>query len=96
MQGMTINEFYDKLYDALDLEFKVKNSDSIYFIDGFFRDGLYHLTIYDWSKDINEDCLLNKSYKTPEDRYQEFETLKVFNGKTIFEVLDDITVISNG
>ena len=90
-----MSEFLNKIYYGDELEFKI--GEMTYFIQGFREKGIRYITVDYWLKDDGTEpphgYLFKKGYETDEEVLKEFKTLKIFNGKTIYEVEQDITVV---
>lgn len=95
MIGMAIGNFMDKIYCGDELEFII--GETSYFIQGYKEDKKYVLTVDYWNKsdgtEPNHDYLFSIKCDTLEERLSRFEEAPIFNGKTIYEVEQDITVL---
>ncbi len=95
MQGMFIGDFFNKVYYGDELEFAIGNT--TYFIQGFQEDNKYVLVVDYWNKtdgtEPNHDYLFSIKCDTLEERLSCFEQAPIFDGKTIYEVEKDITVL---
>lgn len=95
MIGMSISEFMDKIYHGDEIEFRI--GDVTYFAQGNQKDSKFYLTVDYWKKtDGSEpphDYLLSIECDSASERMQEFEKAKLFDGRTIYEAHNDITVL---
>lgn len=95
MIGMTISEFMTKVYYGDEIEF-IKN-DTTYFVQGFYEDRLYHLTVDYWNKtdgtEPEHGYLLSLHCASQQERLSQFEQAPIFDGKTIYEIESEITVL---
>ena len=93
--GMTMGDFIDKVYCGDELEFII--GETTYFVQGYQEDNKFVLTVDYWNKadgtESNHDYLLSIKCDTLEERLSRFEEATIFNGKTIYEVEKDITVL---
>lgn len=85
----------DKIYCGDELEFII--GETTYFIQGFQEDNKYVLLVDYWNKtdgtEPDHDYLLSIECDSPEERMSQFEEAPIFNGKTIYEVENEITVL---
>lgn len=95
MNGKEIGDFMDKIYCGDELEFIL--GETTYFIQGFQEDNKYVLTVDYWNKtdgtEPDHDYLFTIKCDTLEERLSRFEEATIFNGKTIYDVEKDITVL---
>lgn len=95
MKGMSIGDFISKVYYGDELEFII--GDTTYFIQGFQKDNKYVLTVDYWNKvdgtEPEHDYLFSIKCDNLEEILSRFEEAPIFNGKTIYEVEKDITVL---
>lgn len=95
MKGMSIGDFMNKVYFGDEIEFTI--GDTTYFIQGFQKDNKYVLTVDYWNKadgtETEHDYLFSIKCDTPNEILSHFEEAPIFNGKTIYDVEKDITVL---
>ncbi len=89
MKGKNISEFIDSLYINPEMEFSFSNKR--FLISGYCENNEYTLRIDSIEADsVNVFFVKGKNAK---DCVNEFEHAKVFDGKTIYEAHDKITVL---
>ena len=89
MQGKKLNEFIDSLYFNPEMEFAFSNKR--FLISGYYENNEYTLRI-----DSIETDSVNVFFvkcKNAQDCVNEFEKAKLFDGRTIYEAHDEITVL---
>lgn len=95
MKGISIKDFMNKVYYGDELEFKI--GDTTYFIQGFQSDGAYVLLLDCWNTidgtEPPHDYLLELKCNSLEERFLQFEKARIFNGKNIYEVENEISVL---
>lgn len=95
MNGMNIGEFINKVYQGDEIEFSIGGT--TYFIQGNRVNNKYELIVDYWNKtdgtEPPHDYLFSIVCETPGERLVQFEEAKIFDGKTIYEVEKDITVL---
>lgn len=91
---MTMGAFIDKVYSGDELEFII--GETTYFVQGYQEENKFVLTVDYREKtdgtEPNHDYLLLIKCDTLEERLSRFEEATIFNGKTIYEIEQDITV----
>ena len=88
MNGKTISNFISDLYYNSETEFVYQNMR--YIISGYIDNNKYTLELYNISQD---KCLFKMTDISREKCVEAFEEAPIFNGKTIYEVEKDITVL---
>ncbi|MBE6651491.1 MAG: hypothetical protein E7613_09300 [Ruminococcaceae bacterium] len=89
MQGKKLNEFIDSLY--FNPEMEITFSNKRFLISGYYENNEYTLRIDSIELDsINIFCVKGK---TAQDCVNEFEHAKLFEGRTIYEAHNEITVL---
>lgn len=95
MNGMNIGDFINKVYQGDEIEFTIGKT--TYFVQGNRIDNKYELTVDYWEKtdgtEPSHDYLFSITCESPQERLQQFEEATIFDGKTIYEVEKDITVL---
>lgn len=95
MKGMGIGDFINKIYCGDELEFII--GETKYFIQGFQEGSKYVLTVDFWNKtdgtEPDHDYLFSIKCDTLQERLSRFEEAPIFNGKNIYDVEKDITVL---
>ncbi len=95
MKGKSLKDFIEKAYYGDEVEFEFNGT--TYFMQGYNEEEKYILTIDYWQKDDGteptHDYLLNLICNSQLERMQCFEKSKIFNGKTIYEVEQEIEVL---
>lgn len=95
MKGMNIEDFINKVYCGDEMEFII--DDTTYFVQGSKAGDKYELTVDYW-KNIDgteplHDYLFSITCASLQERLKQFEEAAIFEGKTIYEVERDITVL---
>ena len=89
MKGITVSDFINNLYSNCDMEFLYKNNR--YMIESWVdRDEIYSIRMFEIS--ANCPVLFSVCNKDRAICVNAFEGAKLFDGKTIFEIDDEITV----
>lgn len=88
MNGKAISDFISDLYYNSETEFVYQNMR--YIISGYIDNNKYTLELYNISQD---KCLFKLTDIKREKCVEAFEEAPIFNGKTIYEVEKDITVL---
>ena len=89
MQGKKLNEFIDSLYFNPEMEFVY--SGKKYLVSGYREDDEYILQV-DTIEELSQQVFFFKDSSTPK-CVEAFEKAKLFDGKTIYEAHDGITVL---
>ena len=90
MKGKTLNQFVDELYYNAEIEFILNRTK--YIISGWSNDdGTYTLSLC--SIEENPTELFNYTSESGTEVVENFENAKIFNGKTVYDVEKNITVI---
>lgn len=88
MKGKPIGDFISELYYNAEIEFLYK--DERYMISGYIENCKYTLEVFCITQDKS---IFNVSDDKRERCIEKFEETKIFDGKTIYEVEKDITVL---
>lgn len=88
MKGKEIGNFISELYYNAEIEFVY--IDERYMISGYIKDDKYELEVCCISRD---QSIFNVSDDERERCVEKFEEAAIFDGKTIYEVERDITVL---
>ncbi|MGN0656295.1 MAG: hypothetical protein ACI4KR_05845 [Ruminiclostridium sp.] len=88
MNGKAISDFISDLYYNSETEFVYQNMR--YIISGYIDNSEYTLELYNMSQDKS---LFKMTDISREKCVEAFEEAPIFNGKTIYEVEKDITVL---
>jgi len=78
--------FFEKLYGGEEIIFVVQKSK--YFIQGYYKDGLYHMNFQKWEP--VQQLLWETSKSNMADCAEEFLESPVIDGKTFWEVENEI------
>lgn len=89
MQGKTLTEFIDGLYYNAEME--IEYNEKRYIISCYLDNNNYIIRID--SIDANSTCLFYISDCKREKCVEQFETAKIFDGRTIYEAHNEITVL---
>ena len=90
MKGKTLNQFVDELYYNAEIEFILNRTK--YIISGWSNDdGTYTLSLCSIEENLTE--LFNYTSESGIEVVENFENAKIFNGKTVYDVEKNITVI---
>ena len=90
MNGKSIRSFISELYYNPEIEFEYKKNR--YIISGYINSDQINYTLELCKIDDNE-IIFFKSGKFREKVVESFEEAKIFDGKTIYEVESEITVL---
>lgn len=88
MNGKSISNFISDLYYNPETEFMYQNMR--YIVSGYIKSNKYTLELYNISQD---KCLFKLTDIKREICVEQFEEAPIFNGKTIYEVEKEITVL---
>ena len=97
MKGISYSEFYNKLYFGADIDFEYKNA--FYHINsGYDEKKTHSITIYVYDKHPDEppdyyNEILTVSNEDADKGVNEFLNLAIFEGKTLNQIEEGITVI---
>lgn len=90
MKGKTLRQFIDDLYYNAEMEFIFNGKK--YIISGWLNEGdTYTVALY--SIEENSQELFSCTSRSRQEVVENFETAKVFDGRTIYDVEKNITVI---
>jgi hypothetical protein len=94
MTGLSLNDFLEKVASGDEIEFLFNGKHYLY--QGYYEDGLYVSAVDCWD-DSKSSAFNGYIYelrsKDLSERLDAFDTAKIFDGKTIYEVEDKITVL---
>jgi len=90
MQGKTLSEFIDSLY--INPEMEIEYSNNKFLISGYKDDDNSYVLRVDTIATSSEQIFFAKNSDVQK-CVDAFETAKLFDGKTIYEVEDEITVL---
>lgn len=94
MKGNTISEFINDLYACGGPEKEFTYNGKRYFLETIMVEGTDLLELYVVeSKDDKDDVVFSFTGKTLHDCVAQFEEAKIFNGKTIYQVEQEIEVL---
>lgn len=90
MQGKSLSEFIDSLYinPEMEIEYKAKR----FLVSGYIDDDNSSVLRIDTITASNEQIFFAKN-ATVQKCVEAFENAKLFDGRTIYEVHDEITVL---
>ena len=97
MNGISYSEFYNKLYFGADIDFEYKNA--FYHINsGYDEKKAHSITVYVYDKHPDEtpdyyNEILTVSNEDAKKSIDEFFGSAIFEGKTLNQIDEDITVI---
>ncbi|MCI1268770.1 MAG: hypothetical protein LKG21_02560 [Ruminococcus sp.] len=88
MNGKSISDFISDLYYNPEIEFVYQ--DMRYMVSGYMENNEYTLELFNISQD---NCLFKMTDVSRIKCIEAFEEALIFNGKTIYDVEKDITVL---
>lgn len=88
MNGKSISDFISDLYYNPEIEFVYQNMR--YMVSGYMENNEYTLELFNISQD---NCLFKMTDVSRIKCIEAFEGTLIFNGKTIYDVEKDITVL---
>ena len=96
MKGINIKNFCETLEDGSELEFEYENTQ--YVIQPLVIDNRYCLTVWKIIDDKNGSCMIKKEIHSDEGIEKEVIdkvlNSKCFNGKSFFEIYNDIEILA--
>ena len=96
MKGINIKNFCETLEDGAELEFKYENTQ--YVIQPLVIDNRYCLTVWKIIDDKNGSCMIKEEIHSDEGIEKEVINKvlnsKCFNGKSFFEIYNDIEILA--
>ena len=90
MRGKTLSEFIDSLY--INPEMEIEYSNKKFLISGYRDDDSSYVLRVDTITTVSEQIFFAKNSDV-QNCVDAFEAAKLFDGKTIYEVEDKITVL---
>ncbi|MBE6851426.1 MAG: hypothetical protein E7504_06805 [Ruminococcus sp.] len=94
MKGNTISEFINDLYACGGPEKEFTHNGKRYFLETIMVEGTDLLELYVVEiKDDTDDVVFSFTGKTLHDCVSHFEEAKIFDGKTIYQVEQEIEVL---
>jgi|GEM_PF-769047 len=96
MKGINIKNFYETLEHYTELEFEYQNIK--YVIEPIFKDDKHYLTIWKSISDTEATCMIKEEIHSDEGIEKEVINKvlnsKCFNGKSFFEIYNDIEILA--
>lgn len=80
------NYFFEKLYGGEEIIFIVQKKK--YFVQGYHKNGLYHMNLQEWEP--VQQLLWETQKSNMAECAEEFLEISIFNGKTFWEVENEI------
>lgn len=91
-----VNVFFDNMYHGD--EFNISYRDKQYFIQSYFLDFqtyIHEIVVRQANPEIAEDKIFECKSNNPQQNIENFQNAKIFNGKTFWEVEQEITWLDN-
>ena len=96
MKGINIKNFYETLEHYTELEFEYQNIK--YVIEPTFKDDKHYLTIWKSISDTEATCMIKEMISLKQGIEKEVIdkvlNSKCFNGKSFFEIYNDIEILA--
>lgn len=90
MQGKNLSLFIDSLYMNPEMEFEYR--DKRYLISGYRNDNKEYVLRID-TIEVKSKTVFFSKMKTAHECVEHFEVAKIFDGRTIYEAHNEITVL---
>ena len=87
-----VNEFFDNMYHGD--EFEISCKDKHYFIQSYYNDFktyIHEITVRQTKPGLENDNIFECKSNNPQQNIEKFQNAKIFDGKSFWEVEQEIT-----
>ena len=88
------NEFFDNMYHGD--EFEISYKEKLYFIQSYYNDFktyIHEIIVKQTNPKIDNDTIFECKSNNPQQNIEDFQNAKIFEGKSFWEVEQEITWI---